>query len=164
MFQIRPIVDSDKQMVTRLVMESWGSAIVVSRGRTRDAASLPGFIAFAENDIAGLITYCIEGSECEIIYLESFREGIGVGSGLIDAVIGVARESGCSRVWLVTTNDNTRAIRFYQKRGFSLCAIRFNEIARSREIKPQIPLYGYDGIPIEHEMEFEKRLHRILEC
>ena len=30
--------------------------------------------------------------------------------------------AGCRRVWLITTNDNLRALRFYQRRGFRLVA------------------------------------------
>jgi ribosomal protein S18 acetylase RimI-like enzyme len=61
----------------------------------------------------------------------------------------------CSRVWLVTTNDNTYAIRFYQKQGFNICNIYLNTINKSRELKPEIPLKGFDDIPILHEIEFE---------
>jgi len=50
------------------------------------------------------------------------------------------------------------AIRFYQKRGFILSGIHIDAIKKSREMKPQIPLHGFDGIPILHEIEFEKRL------
>jgi RimJ/RimL family protein N-acetyltransferase len=70
----------------------------------------------------------------------------------------VARLHGCKRVWLITTNDNTHAIRYYQKRGFDLVAIHRNAIDASRKIKPQIPLTGFDGIPILHEIEFEMML------
>jgi ribosomal protein S18 acetylase RimI-like enzyme len=74
---------------------------------------------------------------------------------LIDEVIKKAREKSRGRVWLITINDNTHAIRFYQKRGFSLVGLHINAIQKSREIKPQIPLYGIDNIPILHGIEFE---------
>ncbi|GAE90166.1 acetyltransferase [Acetivibrio straminisolvens JCM 21531] len=59
---------------------------------------------------------------------------------------------------MITTNDNTRAIRYYQKRGFNLCNIYLNSVNEARKIKPQIPLHGYDNIPILHEIEFEMLL------
>lgn len=55
-------------------------------------------------------------------------------------------------------NDNAKAIRFYQKRGFIMMGIYINEIQESRKIKPEIPLYGVDNIPILREIEFEKVL------
>lgn len=77
---------------------------------------------------------------------------------LIDKVIEEAKEHKCKRVWLITTNDNTHAIRFYQRRGFNFRGLYINAIQESRKIKPQIPLLGMDDIPIMHEIEFEKNL------
>ena len=73
----------------------------------------------------------------------------------IDKVIKIANENKCKRIWLITTNDNTKAIRYYQKKGFSIKDIYINSIQESRKIKPEIPLYGFDNIPILHEIEFE---------
>lgn len=39
-----------------------------------------------------------------------------------------------------------------------MAAIHINAIKESRKIKPQIPLLGFDDIPILHEIEFELRL------
>jgi Acetyltransferase (GNAT) family len=65
------------------------------------------------------------------------------------------REAGCRRVWLITTNDNLRALRFYQRRGFRLVAVHPDALARSRELKPSIPEIGLDGIPLRDELELE---------
>ncbi|MNV93512.1 hypothetical protein D3C71_1882140 [compost metagenome] len=61
-------------------------------------------------------------------------------------------------MWLITSNDNTRAIRFYQKRGLDLKAVHRDAITEARKLKPSIPLIGMDGIPIRHELEFELTL------
>ncbi|MCL2397323.1 MAG: hypothetical protein FWC93_04580 [Defluviitaleaceae bacterium] len=44
---------------------------------------------------------------------------------------------------------------FYQRLGFSLRAVHINALEESRKLKPQIPLTGYEGIPVAHEFEFE---------
>ncbi len=106
----------------------------------------------------GLITYQIIDQECEIITLDSFCEGLGIGSALIDTVLQVAVQTGCYRLWLITTNDNLSALRFYQKRGFHLAALHPNAIEHSRKLKPQIPQIGHDGIPIRDEIELEMLL------
>ncbi len=62
------------------------------------------------------------------------------------------------RLVVVTTNDNLNALRFYQKRGFILVQLRPNALARSRQLKPQIPLVGMDGIPLRDEIELEMDL------
>ena len=79
----------------------------------------------------------------------------GIGTLLIKAVAEAAKAQGCKRLWLITTNDDTNAIRFYQKKGFVLVALHVNAIEKSRELKPSIPLVGMDGIPILHELEYE---------
>jgi RimJ/RimL family protein N-acetyltransferase len=68
--------------------------------------------------------------------------------------------AGVGRVWLITTNDNTAALRFYQRLGFDLVALHRDAVDAARSIKPSIPLVGNDGIPIRHELELELRLTR----
>ena len=74
---------------------------------------------------------------------------------LIDAVKEIAAAAGCKRIWLITTNDNTAALRFYQKYGLALVAVHRNAVEASRRLKPEIPLTGNDGIPIRDEIELE---------
>jgi GNAT superfamily N-acetyltransferase len=119
------------------------------------AAELPGFIATHYSKPVGLVTYRIDGNECEIVTMNSLLEGIGIGSALIAAVKNVAAEAGCKRLWLITTNDNTAALRFWQKRGFLLVAVHRNALEQSRRLKPEIPLIGNDGIPLRDEIELE---------
>jgi hypothetical protein len=59
------------------------------------------------------------------------------------------------RLWLITTNDNLHALRFYQRRGLVLVAVHRNAIEQSRKLKPQIPKLGYDNIPVRDEIELE---------
>ncbi len=141
-----------------LLTEHWGSARSVSRGRIYQADELPGFIAVHQNKPVGLITYNIDMKECEITTMNSLIEGKGIGSALVDAVKGVAITAKCKRLWLITTNDNTHALHFYQKYGFLLVAVHRNAIEKSRLLKPEIPLTGNDGIPIRDEIELEMKL------
>jgi GNAT superfamily N-acetyltransferase len=118
---------------------------------------LPGFVAEHEGRREGVITYQIACGACEIVSIDGDRPGRGVGTALIEAVVAEARRHGCVRVWLVTTNDNLPALRFYQKRGFALVAVHANAVERSRQSKPEIPLIVRDGIPIRDEIELELR-------
>ncbi|MEU6427686.1 GNAT family N-acetyltransferase [Microbispora sp. NPDC046973] len=117
----------------------------------------PRFVALLDGELAGVATYAITGRECELVTLDSVREGAGVGTALVDAMAGAAQAGGAVRLWLVTTNDNLRALRFYQRYGFDLVAVHRDAVARSRELKPSIPEIGLDGIPIHHELELELR-------
>ena len=138
-----------------MLSESWGSAVIATRGRVYQGDELPGFIAVQKGNPTGLITYCFNDKQCEITSMNSLVEGKGIGSALVDAVKSVAVASKCRRLWLITTNDNTRALRFWQKRGFRLVAVYPGSADKLRRLKPEIPLTGFDGIPIRDEIELE---------
>jgi len=158
MFSINPISDCYRNFVDSQIAESWAGPFVVTRGILHDTRTHPGFVAVDNGAVVGYILYTIADGDCEITVLESIRKSQGIGRSLINVVINVAKDAVCHRVWLVTTNDNTHAIRFYQRLGFDLRTVHINAIEESRKLKPQIPLTGDDDIPIKHEFEFELRL------
>jgi len=153
--QIRAVGKEDRPWALHLLQENWGSAVMVSRGKIHRAVELPGFIAVHNGEPAGLVTYNIAGKVCEITSLNSLVEGQGIGSALVEAVKDAAAEAGCQRLWLITTNDNTAVLRFWQKRDFKFVAVYPDAVEQSRRIKPEIPLLGNDGIPIRDEIELE---------
>ncbi|MBN1285233.1 MAG: GNAT family N-acetyltransferase [Anaerolineae bacterium] len=148
-----PLEDADRAWAAGLLTERWGSALLVSRGHLWDATTLPGFVAEIDTEPAGLVTYRIDGEECEVTSLDSLRAGQGVGAALLEVVHRAARAAGCRRAWLITTNDNTHALRFYQRRGYCLTALYPGAVEHSRRLKPSIPLVGMDGIPLRDEIE-----------
>ena len=115
---VRPLGDDDREWVRGFIRDRWGDETVVGHGVVYRPATLPGLILIDDSgDPAGLLTYMIEADACEIVTIDSVVEGRGYGSGLLDEVSRVAREAGCSRLWLITTNDNERAIGFYLPTG-----------------------------------------------
>ncbi|MDX9910920.1 MAG: GNAT family N-acetyltransferase [Phycisphaerales bacterium] len=155
---IRSVEPQDRDMLRGILDERWGSSTIISRGVAHDALDLPAFTADLGDYVLGLVTYTIEDGQCQIVTLDSVDEKRGVGSALVGAVVAEARKHACSRVWLVTSNDNTPAMRFYQKRGFRFTAVHRGWIDFARERKPQIPLTGADGIPLRDEIELELTL------
>jgi GNAT superfamily N-acetyltransferase len=155
---IRPISDADKSWIHRLLTDRWGSTTIVTRGVLHAANELPGFIAVEGSVSVGLLTYRYDAGTCEIVSLDSLTDGRGIGSSLLKSVEQAAKENRCDRIWLITTNDNLHALRFYQRRGYVLAAVHRNAIERSRLLKPQIPIVGNNGIPLRDEIELEKRL------
>ncbi len=155
---VRPLTPEDRPWVANLIVERWGAPTVIAHGDRFEPADLPGFAATRNGDIAGLVTYAARPDGWEIVTLDSLQEGRGVGTALIGAVQDLARQSECHRLWLITTNDNVDALRFYQKCGFSLVAIHRNAVETSRRLKPEIPRIGEYGIPIRDEIELEMEL------
>jgi GNAT superfamily N-acetyltransferase len=154
----QPLNIADREWVSEFMLELWGSNKVVSRGVVYYPQDLPGFEAMYYGEKVGLVTYNVTGTSCEIVTINSIHPFAGVGTALIDAVRDIALQSGCKRLWLITTNDNMNALRFYQKRGFELVAIHRNALEISRKLKPEISLIGNDGIPLRDEIELEMML------
>ena len=124
-----------------------------------DPTQLAGFIALLDGERAGLARYAVRRAECELVTIRSLREGRGVGRALLDAVRNAAIEAGCTRLWLITTNDNLRALELYQRCGMEIVAFhRYAVTEARRHLKPTIPERGAHGIPIAHELELELRL------
>lgn len=156
-FIINKIEDRHIKAVTKIIEKEWGSPVIV-KGRLHYPEKLPGYIAENMDEIVGLITCHIEEDQCEIVTLNSFLPNRGIGSSLIKAVKKTAKQAGCRRLWLITTNDNIDAIRFYQMKGFNLSALYKGAVDESRKQKPEIPQHGCYGIPIHDEVELEMPL------
>lgn len=156
--QISKIEQDDHDWIVHLITDRWASTKIVTRGRIYEVSELAGYIARDKGQRVGLATYHIENEECELVTLDSLVEGIGVGSNLLAMVENTAKSNHCSRVFAITTNDNTAALRFYQKRGYSIAEIYVDTIKQSRKLKPELPHYGNDGIPIRDEIELAKKI------
>jgi GNAT superfamily N-acetyltransferase len=149
---------SERAWLEHQLTESWGSTTVVSRGRVHDASRLSALVAVQGGELVGLATFALADAECELVTLDALLQRTGVGSALLARVVQHAAEHGCRRVWLITTNDNIEAIRFYQRRGMRLIAVHPGAVDEARRLKPSIAVRGEHGIPIHDELEFELRL------
>jgi GNAT superfamily N-acetyltransferase len=156
---LRRLTQADIPRLRQVWKENWGDEFVVAHGVIYYPDGLEGFIAFDRHEWVGEITYTVSESDCEIISLDSMREGQGLGTKLINAVVEEARKQNCRRVFLITTNDNLNALGFYQKRGFELVKINRSAVNESRKIKPSIPLVGMNNIPLRDEIELEIMLN-----
>lgn len=147
--------DQDLGWIKPVLTERWGGTVMISRGHAYDAAQLPGFVAWRDGERVGLATYVIAEATCELMTIDALEKQSGAGTMLLDHVVEAAKGAGCRRLFLITTNDNLDALRFYQRRGLSLCAVRPGAVTEARRQKPSIPLTGAFGIPLRDELELE---------
>src|SRR5262245_46923508 len=151
------IVDSaqvDSRKLLDHVVVAWHADAVVAHGERMYPAALPGFVALRDGEIAGHVSYRVDGPRCEIVSIDAMPERAGIGTRLLEAAIAAARGAGCTTVWLTTTNDNLDALRFYQCRGFRLLALRAGAIERAT-LKPELPAVGSYGITLRDEIDLE---------
>ena len=138
--------------IARLTAE-WGDPVRV-RGETYGFEDCEIFIA---GDFEGLAAVCLRDRPvAELVAINAFEKGRGIGTALIEAVVTTLR--GFNTLRLTTTNDNLDALRFYQRRGFRLSALRPGAMDEARKLKPSIPAKGNYGIPIRDEIDLVLRL------
>jgi len=130
-----------------------GGRFVARRGELIDLATLPALVAESDGERAGILVYDAGDGrdEAELAALATPVRGVGAATALIEAL---RRRLPERAIWVVTTNDNTDALRFYQRRGFVLRALRTGAVdAARRGIKAAIPRSGKNGIPLRDELE-----------
>ncbi len=152
------ITNNNRSLINSFITEQWFSTKMIIRGKVIDMTAVEGIFALENERIIGLITYIAYDDTLEITSLDSLCENQGLGTALLLKVIEIAKKNKCRKIVLITTNDNIKAIRFYQKRGFDMACLYRNAMDISRQLKPEIPLIGEDDIPLKHEIEFEMLL------
>ncbi|MFC8103958.1 GNAT family N-acetyltransferase [Streptomyces sp. NPDC057363] len=155
---VRPATAADREAITDVLTASWGGATVVVHATVYDALSLPALLAERGGKIVGLLTYTVSDGGLEIVSLDAMVQHSGVGSSLLAAAAEAAKQAGARRIWLVTTNDNLDALRFYQRRGLRITGVTPGAVDAARAVKPSIPLSGEYGIPLHDELTLELSL------
>ena len=130
---VRPLDGEDRSWLVETVAQEWGLPVVSISG-VHDPHTLPGFVAEQDDRRVGVVTYRTTPGECEVVTLNSLLANRGVGTALLGAVKEVADAHGL-RLWLLTTDENANAIRFYERRGMTRRALHRDFIDRVRPHK-----------------------------
>lgn len=128
--RVRPLGEDDRNWLRGLIAQEWGIPVVSISG-AYDPINLAGFVALEDDRPIGVVTYRMTDEQCEIVTLNSLEENKGVGTALLKAVRVIADQNGV-RLWLITTDDNDRAVCFYENRGMTRAALHrdFSEVVR----------------------------------
>ena len=154
--EVRPPLGNERCELLALVGRRWGGTTIVARGERIELEATEMLLALTEaGEWAGLCTYRVDYNSLEIVTIDAFTPGQGVGTALLGAARQVAVDAALWRLWLVTTNDNLDAIAFYLRRGLRIATVHQNAGSWARVDKPSIPELGNYGIRIEDELEFE---------
>ena len=149
------------QAPARAFLARHGSLRVARLGELVHPLDHPALVAeTGGGQLLGMLTYVPQQDwqQCEILTLHAGEQWRGAGTALIEAAGQLARRHGCARLWVITTNDNVDALRFYQRRGFCLVRVHRGAVDRSRAmLKPEIPSAGAYRIPLRDEIELERQ-------
>jgi N-acetylglutamate synthase-like GNAT family acetyltransferase len=137
-------------------LSSRGVRRVARAGELVDPLEHRALIAEDAGRLAGVAGYVPGGERWELLTLHVRERHAGVGTALVEELRRRARDAGAPRLFVVTTNDNLDALRFYQRRGFRLHALRTGAVDHVREdARVEIRLAGEHGIPVHDELELE---------
>ena len=151
-----PMAQDEHTWLRNLWQAEWGGASMVSHGDAYHLSELLSLVARRGQQLVGAATYRMDEDSCELMSINAVESGIGVGTELLTAIERETIAAGKERVWLITSNDNLDAMRFYQRRGYLMVGVHVGAVDDARRIKPTIPLIGHHGIEIHDEVELSK--------
>src|SRR6266540_4842320 len=122
--------ERELEWARKLLDDSLGGRWQARRGELLDVLALPGLVAEVDGRPAGLLCYRLDGEGCELAAIAVTIPRAGIGRALVAALRD--RVPGRS-IWVVTTNDNLDALRFYQRFGFRLRTLRAGAVDESRQ-------------------------------
>ena len=150
------IQDSDRDAIRGFITEHWHAPHICIRDKLYYPHQAEAFIERRDGKIAALVTYEQQGDAILMITQNSIEPGAGIGASLVLKIIEEARKRKVRRIWLTTTNDNLKSIGFYQRMGFRLVAVHRDAVIDGRRsLKPELPEFGVNGLPILDEIEME---------
>ncbi len=156
--QIRPKTAADVEWAEAFLKHQSNTAHLPTVAGEMNILSPTGWIAEVDSEPVGLLLCHFQNDVCHIVSFNVSRKRMGVGESLLNHVESQAAAVGCKKLTCVISNDNLNALRFLQKRGFHLVAIRARAIEERRKHTPTIQLTGEHGIPLRDELILEKDL------
>ena len=164
---IRRLAPADMAWAEALVDREFAGRNQARLGALVDAFEGDGLVAAADGDaLVGLLTWMVGGAgstpdqaEIRVVAMDPRRRGEGIGAALMAAAEAALRDAGVREAWLVTTNDNVRALAFYQRRGWRLARLVRGAVDEARRtLKPSVPRVAENGIPMHDELVLTREL------
>lgn len=149
----------DKALLSQLITERWGADLLVMGGLRYSSGNLNAYCARdLGGKLLGFVTWILRGGTICVLSLDSFEAGAGIGARLLDAIFAHGRQVNAKTVRALTTNDNARALIYYQRRGFHLAALYAGAIDAYRAMNPKLRPVGLNGIAVRDAIELEMSL------
>lgn len=152
-FEVRAAKGEDHALLKQMAIDFWGETEMECFDGEYDAAELPSLGAYVQDELAGFLSYAVEGDALHIVMLNVLPEyqGAGMGEELVKAAAEEAEAMGLSRLIVATSNDNLPALEFYQRLGFVV-----GEVVPGRILEHHGGVEaGFAGIPVRDEVRLQ---------
>lgn len=140
---------------------TFGGPVVAGIETVHALDRLDALVASDESGRCGFAHIARQGSAVEIVTILAMHRQQGVGTLLLDQIERFARAARAVVLIVQTTNDNTDALRFYQRRGFRVSDYRvggFRDALRRKGVPANQPVEGQHGIEIRDLIRLSKVL------
>lgn len=137
--QIRKALPSDLDDVYELLKEfavfikTPEKLTITLEDMKKDASIFNCLIAVSENRIIGFATYFFayyswtgKSIYLDDLYVLPEHRGAGIGTQLMDRVIGIGREEACKKMRWQVSRWNKKAIEFYRRKGAVIDDVEIN--------------------------------------
>lgn len=157
------VTDADREELREFIIAHWFDERIMSCGKVHVPHRGQGILVRRDGRIVAALTYEMTAQGMEVLTLNSALEGQGIGSMLMLSAIETARRAECGRIWLTTSNDNLKAVSFYQRLGFRIVSVNLDMVDEERRMNPRIPTHGERGVRMRDELVLELVLEPYLE-
>jgi diamine N-acetyltransferase len=137
--QIRKAVASDLEELYELLKEfavfikTPEKLTITLEDMKKDASIFNCLLAVSENRIIGFATYFFayyswtgKSIYLDDLYVLPEYRGAGIGTKLMDTVIGIGNEEGCKKMRWQVSRWNKKAIEFYRRKGAVIDDVEIN--------------------------------------
>lgn len=146
---------TDLELLRSLLRQRWGETLMMF-GRAWREGEYQGIGVFDQKGtVIGLATIAQYKTTMLVLSIDNFSEVPGIGKALLAELTAIGMRNGARALRVLTTNDNTRALRFFQMQGFRIVAFYPGAIVVYRTVTPSLPEIGLDGIPVRDAIELE---------
>jgi ribosomal protein S18 acetylase RimI-like enzyme len=146
---------ADLVLLQTLLNRRWGDTLMMF-GRAWKSGDYSALVARSpSSDILGLVTYAMQKSTILVLTLDNFSREPGIGRAMLEQIAVIGREARARQLRVLTTNDNTPALRYFQKLGYRIVAFYPGAIQVYRAVAPNLPEIGVDDIPVRDAIELE---------
>ena len=138
-----------------------GGPVVAGIEAVHDLDNVDVLVAEGDDGPCGFAHIARQGASLEIVTILATEKSVGTGTVILREIDRRARMLGLGWLMVQTTNDNTDALRFYQRRGFHVSDYRvggFRDALRRKGIPPDQPVEGVNGIEIRDLIRLSRRL------